>query len=47
MSIFSRFGFGGDQAGYPFILFPVGAAAVWFGGGELPQSVMVGVVAVG
>jgi hypothetical protein len=47
MSIFSRYGVGGDRAGYPFLLFPVGAAAVWFGGGELAQSVTVGIVAVG
>ena len=40
MSIFSRFGVGGDRAGYPFLLFPVGAAAVWFGGGELALSLI-------
>jgi diguanylate cyclase (GGDEF)-like protein len=47
MSIFSRYGVGGDRAGYLFLLFPVGAAAVWFGGGELAQSVTVGIAAVG
>jgi diguanylate cyclase (GGDEF)-like protein len=47
MSIFSRFGVGRDRAGYLFVLLPVGAAAVWFGGGELAQSMTVGVVAVG
>jgi len=47
MSIFSRYGVGGDRAGYLFLLFPVGAAAVWFGGGEPAQSVTVGIAAVG
>ncbi len=47
MSILSRFGVGGDRAGYLFLLFPVGAAVLWLGGGELVEAATVALVAVG
>jgi diguanylate cyclase (GGDEF)-like protein len=45
MSIFTRFGVGGDRAGHLFLLIPVGAAAVWFGSGDAVRSATIVVAA--
>jgi diguanylate cyclase (GGDEF)-like protein len=45
MSMFTRFGVGGDRAGHLFLLIPAGAAAAWFGDNNLAGLVTIAVAA--
>jgi diguanylate cyclase (GGDEF)-like protein len=46
MSIFSRFGVGGDRAGHLLLLIPVGAAAMWLGGIDLARSATIAIATI-